>query len=503
MTSPKRVLMLGLDAAEADVIQQLIRNSKLPTLRHLMTSGVFHRMTSPADHYAGGVWPTFYTGQSVPWHGIFHNKLWRPEKMRAEVPTDTWIPTPPLWESPTYQHLPMCLVDIPMLVTPSRLDSVTYLGGWGTHDLIGQGSWPTNLWADLEGRYGPPEMPNEHFGKQTNRALADLHTALLRTTDQLRDISTDLLRNQPWQFACIVFGAIHRAGHYLWDKSQVTDLISYRKDYHVVPDELIDIYAKADAAISSILTHVPDDTLVVIFALHGMGPNPGWSDLLPDILAKICKLVPGGSPRQGLLYTLKRKVPFAWVRPILRRMPSSLTQRLVPVWSQGMFDWDKTRWFPVPMDEAGYLRINLRGREAKGSVEPGVEYQTVCREMESLVAGLRNAETGEAIVGEVVRAYEAADLKATYRALVPDLIFRWKGCSATNTKRLISTEIPNFVYEVPKRLPSGRSGNHTSNAWLIACGEGAQSGTFDSVESISDLLPTVLKLLTNEPASST
>ena len=223
MTAPKRVLMLGLDAAEARVIQQLIRDGKLPSLRRLKTDGVFRPIASPADHYAGGVWPTFYTGQSVPWHGIFHNKLWRPEKMRAEVPTDQWIHTRPLWESPAYRHLPMCLVDIPMLLAQPRSESVSYLGGWGTHDLICKGSWPANLWTDLERRYGPPEMPKEHFGRQSNRSLTDLHTALLRTTDQLRDISIDLLAKQPWQFACIVFGAIHRAGHYLWDRSQVTD----------------------------------------------------------------------------------------------------------------------------------------------------------------------------------------------------------------------------------------------------------------------------------------
>ena len=58
------------------------------------------------------------------------------------------------------------------------------------------------------------------------------------------------------------------------------------------------------------------------------------------------------------------------------------------------------------MDEAGYLRINLRGREAKGIVELGVEYQTICREVERIVAGLRDAATGEPIAGGAVRAYE-------------------------------------------------------------------------------------------------
>jgi predicted AlkP superfamily phosphohydrolase/phosphomutase len=345
-------------------------------------------------------------------------------------------------------------------------------------------------------------MQQEHFGKQSPRALAALHTSLLRATDQLSDISIDLLGSHAWQFACIVFGATHRAGHYLWDRSQSGELHPASNKPDTASAELAGIYVHADAALGRILEHVPEDTLVVVFAVHGMGPNPGWADLFPDILAQILGQLPGRRPRQGRLYALKRRLPFHWARPVLQALPTEFTDRLVQIWSRNMFDWGRTRWFPLPMDAAGYVRINLRGREAQGIVEPGAEYEAMCSEIEQLVASLRDATSGEAIAGAALRAYLDADPQAPCRSLVPDLIFPWHGPAATSTERLISTQLPGFSYQVPGRLPSGRSGNHTSSAWLVARGPGARSGLFDAVRTVADLLPAILDQLAHAPPAT-
>ena len=90
------ILMIGLDAAEWTLITRFIDEGKLPALAKLRQRGCSGSLRSPALSYAGGVWPSFYTGQDVPWHGIFHNKLWRPDAMRCEVPTEHWIKFAPI-----------------------------------------------------------------------------------------------------------------------------------------------------------------------------------------------------------------------------------------------------------------------------------------------------------------------------------------------------------------------------------------------------------------------
>src|SRR5690606_4074010 len=480
VSARRSVLLLGLDAADADIVDALMAAGRLPTLSRLREQGLWGPLDSPAGLYAGGGWPTYSTGRAIASHGLYHDKLWRAERMRVEVASPDWLPVRPFWEA--LPDLRVCIVDVPMVLGPPRPVNGQYLAGWGTHDRVGRGSWPQHLWRWCERRHGRPVMPPEHFGRQTPRSLGALPRALVDATRQLGAVAADLLRRDDWDLACIVFGATHRAGHYLWDRAGAG------------PGRgLVDVYEAVDDAVASVLACAGDDTLVVAFALHGMDANPGWSDLLPAILTRLAQQRWGTSPRSGLLYRARRAVPFHWARPLLKRLPDRARHALVRVWSRRMFDWKTTRFFPLPMDHAGYLRINLRGREAAGVVEPGAEYDALCAELSELLSSLRDADTGEPIVRDVVRAWADAPDGAPGRALLPDLVVRWAGPTAGATRKLASTMLPGFSYDVPPDLPSGRSGNHTDRAWFIARGPGVPAGGRAAGEHhIVDLVPTAL-----------
>ena len=492
------VLMLGLDAAELALIRRLIDAGSMPALAELRRRGCFGALESPAATYAGAVWPSFYTGRDVPWHGIFHNKLWRPEAMRCEVPDDRWIASRPFWEALGRQGHRLCIVDVPMVLGEPRPINGLYLGGWGTHDLISKGSQPQGLWRELERRYGAPLMPVEHFGLQNPAGLVRLTDALLGSTQQMQRIACDLLARERWDFACVVFGATHRAGHYLWDLSQLDESALSPDRRARLGAALTDIHAAVDRALAAVLESVAPDTLVIAFAVHGMGPNPGWGDLAPDILEAALESVER-APRKGLLYALRRRLPFAWVRPLLERLPLAVTDRLVSLWSSRMYDWRKTRQFPVPMDHAGYVRVSLRGREREGIVAAGEDYDSVCAAIERLLLGLRDRATARPIASHVVRAYAQAPAAATHRELLPDLVVPWDGPRAADTRELYCDDLPAFHFAVPRRLPSGRSGNHTGRGWFIAAGPGVGPGLQLHGHDILDLAPTVVRLLGAEP----
>ena len=489
------ILMIGLDAAEWTVIERLLDEGKLPRLAELRERGCYGALRSPAVSYAGGVWPSFYTGKDVPWHGIFHNKLWRAEAMRCEVPTERWIASRPFWERLGQQGYRMCIVDVPMILgKPPPIDGV-YLGGWGTHDLIAKGSWPRTLWSELCARFGAPIMPPEYFGLQTHDALARLTDAMLQSIEQFERIVCELLRREAWDFSCVVFGATHRIGHYLWDLSQLEQSALSDACKEQLSGALTRVYQATDEALGRVLEQVAPETIVVAFAVHGMGPNPGWSDLVPDILDAAYRQTARSAPRTGLLYEMKRRLPFEWVRPLLRRLPMELTDRLVSIWSARMYDWNTTRHFPVPMDHAGYVRVNLRGRERDGIVEAGADYDEACSAVERIFMGLRDRDTGRPIVSEIMRAFATTVATAPYRALIPDLIIHWQDLPATRSRELYCEHLPSFRFDVPKRLPSGRSGNHTDRGWFIAAGAGIKAGVRIEDYDILDLAPTVLREL--------
>jgi predicted AlkP superfamily phosphohydrolase/phosphomutase len=200
----------------------------------------------------------------------------------------------------------------------------------------------------------------------------------------------------------------------------------------------------------------------------------------------------------GLLYRLKRRLPHHWVRPILTRLPRSVSQRMTKLWSAGMYDWAQTRYFPVPMDAAGYIRINLAGREPQGTVTAD-EYDELCDELEVLITGLTDAESGEPIAGKIQRPYRDADPQAPARHLLPDLVVPFDRLHAGDCGRLVNKAVPGFEFTIPNRLPSGRSGNHTDKAWLLARGPGIQPGMATETHSVLDVLPTILEWLGQPP----
>jgi predicted AlkP superfamily phosphohydrolase/phosphomutase len=166
-----------------------------------------------------------------------------------------------------------------------------------------------------------------------------------------------------------------------------------------------------------------------------------------------------------------------------------------------MYDWSRTCYFPVPMDETGYLRVNLRGRERDGIVAPDGEYDEVCAGLEALIAGLRDESSAHPIAGPAVRAYRDAGPHAPRRDLLPDLIVPFGGPPAAATRRLVSTTLPGFRYDVPARLPSGRSGNHRAHGWIMAAGPGVAAGTTLAEGEVLDLLPTI-RIYLGLPAES-
>jgi predicted AlkP superfamily phosphohydrolase/phosphomutase len=117
--------------------------------------------------------------------------------------------------------------------------------------------------------------------------------------------------------------------------------------------------------------------------------------------------------------------------------------------------------FVLASDVVGYIRLNLRGREREGVVEPSEAAGLLDR----IAAGLATFADpdGAPSVAEVKRTSEVIAPGRRSDAL-PDLVVRWSDRPATGLDRVVSPEFG----EVPRPGGgSGRSGNHTSDAWAV------------------------------------
>jgi predicted AlkP superfamily phosphohydrolase/phosphomutase len=154
--------------------------------------------------------------------------------------------------------------------------------------------------------------------------------------------------------------------------------------------------------------------------------------------------------------------------------------------------WPRMKAFALPTFSEGYVRINLRGREANGIVD-AERYGDVCDEVSAALHAVTNARTGEPLVERIVRTRTGADDRSPTRP-DPDLIVLWRNAPAD------VVESPTLGRIGP--LPFNRSGSHVHRGFVLAAGEGIPAGVRLEQGRALDITPTILALM-NAPIPAT
>jgi predicted AlkP superfamily phosphohydrolase/phosphomutase len=148
--------------------------------------------------------------------------------------------------------------------------------------------------------------------------------------------------------------------------------------------------------------------------------------------------------------------------------------------------WPRMKAFALPVFYDGRIRLNLRGRERDGVVDPS-QYSAVCAELEALLLACRDPRTGDPVVHDIV--YPRADDPMDPEAPDADLIVTW-------TKGVDAIEHPDLGMIGP--FPIRRTGGHTGNGFALISGPGIEARDLGH-HSALDLAPTILALLGRSP----
>lgn len=488
-----KVIALGLDAMEGSVVDRMIEAGGLPHLAELRSRGVSAPLRTRPDGFLSMVWPTLFTGQAIGAHGWYFNKLWSPRDQRLRYANPAWLPNRAFWED-LGSEIRSAVLDVPFSSTPEPGFSGVFLNGWQAHDDFGKLAIPSGLHGELRRRFGRPALGPEIFGPQDVRTLERQLSEGVASLGQFAEIVGDVLDRESPELTLAVLGGAHRATHYLWslEQADVAGVAPARLERLRRACE--EIYEAADRAVGTILRRAPRDARVIVFALHGMGRNRGWAEHFGKILAHIHARGREGDRREGAVYRLKRALPWRWVRQVTMRLPSSVNHALVPLWSRNMYDWSRTRFFALPLDLNGYIRINLEGREAKGIVAPGAELDELIEELTEDLLAVKDLRDGRPIVAAVDRVDDIVGPDAPRRDVLPDLIARWTDTYSTGSPG-VQTRYGEVRWDPEAPLPSGRSGNHVQGGWLVAAGPDIPTLSLsDSLDTI-DLAPTLLDWL--------
>jgi predicted AlkP superfamily phosphohydrolase/phosphomutase len=125
---------------------------------------------------------------------------------------------------------------------------------------------------------------------------------------------------------------------------------------------------------------------------------------------------------------------------------------------------------------------------------PGNEYSQVCCLLTEGLQSFVDADSGDPMVEEFGRPNDLYG-DGSRAALLPDLIVRWAPSPAHRHRTIISNTLGTIAWPTPGRHPSGRSGNHRPDGFLVAVGPQIHQRGRLKRAHIVDLAPTLYALL--------
>jgi len=486
MSSLAKVLFIGIDAADKDLILQWSRAGDLPHLNRLLETAAWGITHSPTGLYVGAIWPSFYTAVSPARHARYCYEQLQPGSYDIKRFSTREVKHAPFWDALDRAGKRVAVIDVPKTY-PSELSSGMHVVDWGSHDPDPAGFrvWPEALGEDIERRFGIETMHNCNAFRTTGEEFRDFRDHLVRRVRRKTELSAWCLEQGNWDCLLTVFSESHCVGHQCW---HLHDTRHHKHDPEFVAvagNPMKAVYQAIDAGIGELLQKVGDDTHVMVFASHGMGPHYDATFMLDEMLQRL----ESEPPRQ------RRAALAPLASALWKRLPRNVRTVAKPLRNRARMSLGvgesaaraARRSFGTPNNDAwGGIRINLAGREPNGRVTPGREYDDLCATLIRDLMDFTNATTGEPLVKAVLRSadlYQGENLH-----YLPDLLVEWNRSAPVS--EIFSPKTGRITAEYKKC----RTGDHTSEGLVFISGPSIAPGQLPTPVSVMDLAPTLASL---------
>lgn len=469
------VVFIGIDGAEPGLLRQWADAGWLPHLARLLGSSRHGPVRTLPGMGDGANWPTLLTGCSPARHGRYF-RIQQQSGSYAPFEFDSAVDLKahPFWLELDQAGLAVEILDLPYgRAEPLELGRV--IADWHIHDRYAPAlSHPPEWIREVKTNYGDDPVGGNSDQFSTDAAgVRKLQNLLIERIANKRKLVVEHLARSKARFIGIGFAEMHDIGHMAW---HMHDPLAQDHDPAFVAangDPLLNVMKAVDDAIGHCLQAMPEDATVVVFTGLGMGPDWTANKLLHAILARTEGRV--GDWQPGFRLALQK----------LTRQPLLLR-------AAGKIDWILLQWqrrhsrfFEIGHNEnSGAIRLNLRGREPAGRIEPE-DYDRVCDELEKAFLDLRNPVNGLPIVEQVVRVHSEPDFQGPCRHDLPDLLVIWHRAAP------FDAVISERTGRINGASSWGRSGDHTSNAHLLVRRAGLAAGDLGELPRMVDIAPTL------------
>lgn len=516
----RKVVAVGLDSPNNAIVEKWMNEGLLPNLAALRSEascGVVSHFKNNNDQNS---WIPFLTGRCLDkidhWLSTYkpksyanrENSLFNAHELR------------PFYAVKNQARV--VAFDLPMAIS-NDVQGIQ-VAGWGSElNAVFPASEPVAALDTIHAKYGrDPKLEDalQFYDEELDRiglsyrvpspydapGLKSFRDKLLAAIATRGEICREFLRCGDWDLFLSVFSEIHSGGHTLWHLSQDHPLAELSEASE--SDPLLAIYRAVDHEIGLIAELIGDDAELVLFSVDSLVSDCleiARSLFLPEFLYRWNfpgKAALAAGDADADVPAARLDYPLHWKYEIWKLRTDDGERELQSPQDQSdnndTFNWQPTNWykpiwdrmkaFALPSVADGYIRINVRGREARGVVDPA-DYELTCTEIIERLTELVDARTGRPMVECVLRT-RRNPFETDSRRSPADLIVLWQEESPTD---VVESPLVGRIGPVPFFRPGGhqKQGTRIDNFFMIRASDCSPEKRF--VEgSLEDLPATIL-----------
>ncbi len=482
MPNHPKVMFIGLDSLERNLILEFGRGGAMPNLMSLIESSAWCEWETFAALGSDAMWTSFSTGVMPTRHGRYFYRQLAGGGYRAGLYEPSPNRPPAFWDALASAGNRVAVIDIPYTVLSRDLNGVQLLD-WLVHDRRHPQalSWPPEFASEVVERFRADRLGLRDQHGRDVAALREMRKELIGRTEAKARLACELLERESWDFFAVTFTDGHDAGHPFWHLHDPRHPDYEARAARAMGDPIRDVYAAIDEALGRLLEHAGPETALFAWAGPGMGPNYTGNHVLDDILRSL----EAGPVVQGRTVDSARAA-FRMLPPSLRNFFKDSAAATDEVMLQA--DRSSRKCFALPHNEcSGAIRVNLVGREPKGKVRPGDEFKAFCDQLAADLQELVNVETGKPLIAEIVRTSES--YPGLLRDNFPDMFVVWPKDGPIRTVASPKFGTRSWTY------PGSRSGDHSFRCLMMTRGPGIEPGKLNDSYSILDVPATIASVL--------
>lgn len=288
----RRLLLIGWDAADWNVIRPLLDKGELPALASLMERGTHGTLETLYPPLSPMLWTSIATGKQPYKHGIHGFTEPNPNGPGIRPISNLSRKTKAVWNMLQHHDLKSNVIGW----WPSHPVEPTSGVMVSNHFHTATAKTPDAPWPISPGTIHPPEL-KEHLAKlrfhpgelspedilpfvpraaevdqEKDEHLGGLAKILAECTS-IHAAATAVIQNEPWDFMSVYYDAIDHFSHLFMRFHPPRQDWIKEEDFELYKDVVAGAYRFHDMMLEAKLSLIDDDTTVMIISDHGFHPD--------------------------------------------------------------------------------------------------------------------------------------------------------------------------------------------------------------------------------------